>query len=92
MLDIDSIFGKERNRTLDLMNTGKIFKQGFNKINSMDEIYYGSSTGESTYTQTKDMIDILSYNYSKTFSELRKLDEGTYIKIGLRTQSEVHDA
>jgi hypothetical protein len=92
MLNIDHVFGKERNKTLELLNTGKIFNLGFKKINSMDEVMYGSSIGESSYSYTKDAIDLISYNYSLTFSELKQLDQGTYVKYGMKTQTETYDA
>jgi uncharacterized protein YqhQ len=48
VLNIDNLFSKERNKTLELLNTGKIFSLGFNKINQTDEIMFGSSSVEST--------------------------------------------
>jgi hypothetical protein len=91
MLNIDHVFDKERNRTLELINTGKIFNLGFKKINSMDEIMYGSSVGESTYSYSKDLFNLISMNYSVTFSEMAKLDKGTYVKYGMKTETETFD-
>jgi hypothetical protein len=91
MLNIDHVFGKERNKTLELLNTGKIFSIGFKKINSMDEIMYGSSIGESSYSFTKDAIDLIQYNYSLTFRELERLESGTYEKYGSKPKSSTYD-
>jgi len=46
LLETESLFSKERNKTLELLNTGKMFKKGFDYINSTDEIYYGSALGD----------------------------------------------
>jgi hypothetical protein len=63
MLNIDNVFGKERNKTLELLNTGKIFSLGFKKINETDEIMYGSSIGESTYSYNLDLFNLIQNNY-----------------------------
>jgi len=80
MLNIDSVFSKERNKTLELLNTGKIFSLGFAKLNSIDEIMYGSSIGESDYSYSKDLTNLISNNYSVTFSKLKKLELGTFVE------------
>jgi len=92
MLDIDSVFSKERNKTLELLNTGKIFNLGFSKINQLDEIYYGSATVESTYTYSKDLFNLIQDGYGIDLSKLEQLDQGLYKPPVEKTQQDVADA
>ncbi|QUP79244.1 RNA-dependent RNA polymerase [Botryosphaeria dothidea mitovirus 2] len=92
MLNIDSVFSKERNKTLELLNTGKIFSLGFSKLNSIDEIIYGSSIGESDYSYSKDLTNMISNNYSITFNKLRDLEQGTYKEPVKQTPASMEDA
>jgi hypothetical protein len=48
-LNIDSIFNKDRNKIQSLLTIGKMVRNGFNILNETHEIYYGSSTTESTF-------------------------------------------
>nr|QHD64818.1 RdRp [Erysiphe necator associated mitovirus 7] len=54
-LSIDNIFNKDRNKIQSLLSIGKILNTGFKKLNSTDEIYYGSSWATSTYTISNDL-------------------------------------
>jgi len=92
MLNIDNVFGKERNKTLELLNTGKIFSLGFKKINETDEIWYGSSIGESTYSYNSDLFNLISNNYSISLNKLEKLDKGTYTENKVATPKSAYDA
>lgn len=78
MLNIDNVFNKERNKTLELLNTGKIFNLAFKEMNSFDEIIYGSSIGESNYSYNKDLFSLLSNNYSVSFNKLEDIYNGEY--------------
>jgi len=93
-LNIDSLFSKERNKTLELLNTGRIFTLGFNQINDTDEIYYGSSSAriESTYTSTGDLFEVIHEDYTMALKELDELDQGQYVPPKVRTPEEVADA
>lgn len=92
-LNIDSLFSKERNKTLELLNTGRIFTLGFNQINDTDEIYYGSSSSqiESTYTSTGDLFEVIHEDYTMAIKELEQLDQGVYEPPKVRTPEEVAD-
>jgi len=92
MLNVDNVFGKERNKTLELLNTGKIFSLGFKKINSIDEIMYGSSIGESDYSFNMDLFSLISNNYSISLNKLKQLDEGTYKEEVKQTPQSAYDA
>jgi len=92
MLNIDNVFNKERNKTLELLNTGKIFKLGFDEINSTDEIIYGSSIGESTYSYSSDLTNHISNNYSMTFNKLNEINNGTYKVEELRSSKSIYDS
>jgi hypothetical protein len=92
MLNIDNVFGKERNKTLELLNTGKIFSLGFKKINETDEIMYGSSIGESTYSYNHDLFSLIQNNYSIDLKKLIELDEGTYKEPVKQTPASAYDA
>ncbi|AKN79252.1 RNA-dependent RNA polymerases [Alternaria brassicicola mitovirus] len=92
MLNIDSLFNKERNKTLELLNTGKIFNLGFKKLNQMDEIMYGSAIVESTYSYTKDLFPLIQNNYGIKLNELEKLEQGTYVAEVKKTEADVMDA
>jgi hypothetical protein len=92
MLNIDSLFNKERNKTLELLNTGKIFNLGFKKLNQMDEIMYGSATVESTYSYTKDLFPLIQSNYGIKLKELEQLEQGTYVAEVKKTEADVADA
>lgn len=92
MLNIDNLFTKERNKTLELMNTGKVFNLGFKEINQMDEIIYGSATVESTYTFTSDLFSKLQDGYSMKLKDLEKLDQGCYEPPVVRTAEDIASA
>jgi hypothetical protein len=79
-LNIDNLFSKERNKTLELLNTGKIFSLGFNKINQTDEIMFGSSTVESTWTFTADIMKLVQGGYSMNLNTLTDISNGTYVR------------
>jgi hypothetical protein len=92
MLNIDNLFNKERNKTLELLNTGKIFNLGFKKLNQMDEIMYGSATVESTYTYSEDLFKRIQDGYSMKLNELEKLDQGQYVPPVVKTEADMADA
>jgi hypothetical protein len=68
-LDIESIFNKDRNKIRSLITVGSIVRGGFGILNSTDEIYYGSSTTESTFTAPNDLIKSLQLNFSNDVLE-----------------------
>jgi hypothetical protein len=68
-LDIESIFNKDRNKIRSLMTVGSIVRGGFRILNQTDEIYYGSSTTESTFTAPNDLIKSLQLNFSNDLLE-----------------------
>jgi len=74
LLDIDSFFDKDRNKILDLMNMGKIFKKGISNINQNEEIMYGSATAESTFTSSRDLYKLIPTMLPNlnTIEEVRK--------------------
>jgi len=76
LLDIDKVFSKERNKTLELLNTGKILSKGFREINLTNDIMYGSSLGESTYTYNNDLFNLIQGNYAVSLENIRRLNEG----------------
>jgi len=76
LLDIDKVFNKERNKTLELLNTGKILSKGFREINITNDIMYGSSLGESTYTYNNDLFNLVQGNYAVSLEKINKLDNG----------------
>jgi len=80
MLDIDKVFSKERNKTLELLNTGKIFSSAFKIINDTDDIMYGSSIGESTFTYNKDLFKLIPNNYKLSLKNLKKIHDNDYKK------------
>jgi len=51
------------------MTVGSIVKGGFAILNATDEIYYGSSTTESTFTAPNDLIKSLQINFSNDVLE-----------------------
>jgi adenine specific DNA methylase Mod len=92
MLNIDNLFNKERNKTLELLNTGKIFNLGFKKINQMDEIMYGSATVESTYTYSKDLFKLIQDGYGMKLNQLEELEQGIYKEPVVQTAASMEDA
>jgi hypothetical protein len=79
VLNIDNLFSKERNKTLELLNTGKIFSLGFNKINQTDEIMFGSSSVESTWTFTADIMRLVQSGYSMNLDTFTEILQGKYV-------------
>jgi len=75
-LNIDSIFNKERNKLSSLLNIGKILNKGFAYNNTIDEIYYGSSWTESTFTSPIDQVKNLQKNFSQNL--LNSVMEGKW--------------
>jgi hypothetical protein len=65
-LDIESIFNKDRNKIRSLMTFGSIIRGGFDILNNTTEIYYGSSTTESTFTAPNDLIKSLQLNFNNS--------------------------
>jgi hypothetical protein len=96
MLNVDHVLGKERNKTLSLLNTGKIFNLGFRKINQTEEIMYGSSIGESDYSYNFDLSNYLVSNIVNSstmyLQRLRELDAGTYKEPVKSTPKSMYDA
>jgi hypothetical protein len=92
MLNIENVFSKERNKTLELLNTGKIFGLGFKKINQMDEIMYGSATVESTYTYSIDLFKRIQDGYHIKLNKLEELDQGIYKPPVKKTEQDVSNA
>jgi hypothetical protein len=68
-LDIENIFNKDRNKIRSLMTIGSIIRGGFKILNSTHEIYYGSSTTESTFTAPNDLIKSLQLNFNNDVLE-----------------------
>jgi len=68
-LNIESIFNKDRNKVLSLVTIGSIVRNGFSLLNKTTEIYYGSSTTESTFTAPNDLIKSLQINFSNDVLE-----------------------
>jgi hypothetical protein len=68
-LDIESIFNKDRNKIRSLITVGSIVRGGFRILNNTSEIYYGSSTTESTFTAPNDLIKSLQLNFSNDVLE-----------------------
>jgi len=78
-LDINSIFDKERNKILELLNIGKVYIKGSNIINETDEIYYGSSSGLSTYTASEDFYNNRVYkSFDNVLEKLEKVSNNEY--------------
>jgi hypothetical protein len=61
-LNIDNLFNKDRNKIQSIVNIGSMVWKGFNILNKTDEIYYGSSTTESTFTAPNDLIKAVQLN------------------------------
>jgi hypothetical protein len=68
-LNIEAIFNKDRNKILSLVTIGSIVRNGFSLLNRTTEIYYGSSTTESTFTAPNDLIKSLQINFSNDVLE-----------------------
>jgi len=68
-LDIENIFNKDRNKIRSLMTIGSIIRGGFRILNNTHEIYYGSSTTESTFTAPNDLIKSLQLNFNNDVLE-----------------------
>jgi hypothetical protein len=75
-LNIDNIFNKDRNKIQSLLKVGTIIREGFRTLNNVTEIYYGSSTTESTFTQPSDVIKNVKRNFDN--SELEKIIQGKW--------------
>jgi len=68
-LDIEKIFNKDRNKIRSLMTIGSIIRGGFKILNNTHEIYYGSSTTESTFTAPNDLVKSLKHNFNNDVLE-----------------------
>jgi hypothetical protein len=76
-VNIDSIFNKDRNKIQSLIEIGKILRDGFKLVNNTQEVYYGSSTLEDSYT-LNGIGAILKKNLSTL--ELDQIVQGTYVE------------
>jgi hypothetical protein len=77
-LNIESIFNKDRNKIQSLLLIGNILNLGFKRVNQTDEIYYGSSWTESTFTAGTDLIYRTQMSFN--LSEFDKVFDGTWKK------------
>jgi len=48
------------------MTIGSIIRGGFKILNNTTEIYYGSSTTESTFTAPNDLVKLLQLNFNNS--------------------------
>jgi hypothetical protein len=76
-VNIDNIFNKDRNKIQSLIEIGKILVEGFKLVNNTQEVYYGSSTLEDSYT-LNGIGAILKKNLSTL--ELDQIIQGTYVE------------
>jgi hypothetical protein len=76
-INIDNIFNKDRNKIQSLIEIGKILVDGFKLVNNTQEVYYGSSTLEDSYT-LNGIGAILKKNLSTL--ELDQIIQGTYVE------------
>jgi hypothetical protein len=76
-VNIDSIFNKDRNKIQSLIEIGKILKDGFKLVNNTQEVYYGSSTLEDSYT-----LNGIGVILKKNLSTLKvdEIVEETYVE------------
>jgi hypothetical protein len=77
-LNLDSIFNKDRNKIQSLLLIGNILRLGFKRINETDEIYYGSSWTESTFTSPTDQLYQIQKNFN--LNEFDRVFEGKWTK------------
>lgn len=78
-LDIEAIFNKDRNKIRSLLLVGSMIRNGFNQLNATDEIWYGSSWTESTFTAPTDAVKSLQLNFNN--SKLRSILDGKWQKL-----------
>lgn len=78
-LDIDSIFDKERNKILSLLKIGEITMKGLKAVGKEDDIYYGSSTTESTYTSNSSLHIALKSTMAVALNDLDAISNGSYV-------------
>lgn len=71
-IDPESVFTKERNKILHLVTIGKVFNFGLKRLNDMDEVMYGSSSGHSSYDSPEFIKTLIPRTYDPV---LRLFDE-----------------
>nr|UPW42227.1 MAG: putative RNA dependent RNA polymerase [Xinjiang mito-like virus 72] len=77
-LDIDAIFNKDRNKIMIQARVAEISMRGLNKLSKENDIMYGSSTTESTYTALDSMGNIVKSTMGLVSTNLNKIQNGTY--------------
>jgi hypothetical protein len=77
-LDIDSVFDKSRHNVLVIAKVGEMSMKGLNKLAKENDIMYGSSTTESTYTALDSMASLVKSNLGLVSTNLDKIHNGTY--------------
>lgn len=81
-LDIDHIFSKERSKILSLVKVGEITMKGLIALGKEDDIYYGSSTTESTYTANSSLHFAVKSTMAVALNDLDCISNGTYTSLG----------
>jgi hypothetical protein len=83
-LDIDHIFSKERNKILSLVKVGEITMKGLVALGKEDDIYYGSSTTESTYTANSSLHFAVKSTMAVALNDLDCISIGSYTSLDAR--------
>jgi len=78
-LNIDSIFSKERNKILFLVKVGEMFTKGLAELAEENEIMYGSSIIESTYTALSSLGNRAKTTLVDEYDKLTKIQNQTYV-------------
>jgi len=78
-LNIDSIFNKERNKILFLVKVGEMFTKGLAELAEENEIMYGSSIIESTYTALSSLGNRAKTTLVDEYDKLTKIQNQTYV-------------
>jgi hypothetical protein len=79
-LDIQSVLAGGENKILALASPGRIFMKGLNTMCFEDDVVYGSSTTESTWTGDLSLHKSVKSVIAAAMVELDQINEGTYIE------------
>jgi len=76
VLDIDSVFAKERHKSRSLAKVGEIAMKGLAALCKQDDIMYGSSRTESTYTSGSDIHKSVEDTLAVVLKDLETIEKG----------------
>jgi len=73
-LDIDSVLSSQRNKILELVTAGKVSKIGLKRLQSEQDVVYGSATAESSFDNANALAINIKSSTQTLLNELENIN------------------